>query len=222
MAIHISITSDFICPWCFIGERRLAKAIGALPSATEIELSWRPFELNPDMPSEGMDRKAYRARKFGSWERSRMLDGQIVAAARGDDIAFNHSAMEKTPNTFLAHRLMRLAQRHGLATAMAKAVFSGYFEHGRDIGDIHTLSDIAFETGLARTEAESFLAGDDGAADVRAAEHEGQLSGIRGVPLFNIGGEIVSGAQSVAIFTAALLRAGEQDAAYRAGAGSLA
>jgi predicted DsbA family dithiol-disulfide isomerase len=213
MAIRISITSDFICPWCFIGERRLAKAIGALPSGTEVELSWRPFELNPDMPAEGMDRKTYRALKFGSWERSRMLDGQIVAAARGDDIAFNHSAMARTPNTFLAHRLMRLAERHGMATPLAKAIFSAYFEHGRDIGNANTLSDIAVENGLARPETESFLARDEGSAEVRSAEQEGQSSGIRGVPLFDIDGEIVSGAQSVAIFTAALLRAGVQDAA---------
>lgn len=221
MTTRITITSDFICPWCFIGERRLAKALQALPADTDIALEWRPFELNPDMPPEGQNRKTYRSLKFGSWERSQLLDAQTVAAAADDGIAFNYEAMEKTPNTFLAHRLMRLAERHGLATAIARAVFSAYFEQGRDIGDAATLADIAAENGLDRQQAEAYLAGEDGADEVRAAEQEGRERGVRGVPLFDIAGETISGAQSVETFTAALQRALEQDMACTGGACSI-
>ena len=221
MTIHITVTSDFICPWCFIGERRLAKAIEALPTDTNIELQWRPFELNPDMRSEGLNRKTYRSLKFGSWERSQLMDAQTVAAARGDDIAFNYEAIEKTPNTFLAHRLMRLAEHHELATEVARAVFSAYFEHGRDIGNVATLVDIATQNGLDRQQTEAFLAGEEGVEEVRAAERDVQGRGVRSVPLFDIGGEIISGAQSVQTFTTALQRAMEQDDACTGGTCSI-
>ncbi len=221
MTIQITITSDFICPWCFIGERRLAKAIEALPADTNVELQWHPFELNPDMRSEGLNRKTYRSLKFGSWERSQLLDAQTAAAARGDDIAFNYEAMEKTPNTFLAHRLMRLAADHGLATGVARAVFSAYFEHGRDIGDAATLVEIAAENGLDHQQTEAFLAGEEGVAEVRAGEQDSQGRGVRSVPLFDIAGEIISGAQSVQTFTTALQRAIEQDDACTGGTCSI-
>lgn len=221
MTIQIAITSDFICPWCFIGERRLAKAIEALPADTNVELQWHPFELNPDMRPEGLNRKTYRSLKFGSWERSQLLDAQTAAAARGDHIAFNYEAMEKTPNTFLAHRLMRLAADQGRATEVARAVFSAYFEHGRDIGDAATLVEIAAENGLDHQQTEAFLAGEEGVAEVRAAEQDSQGRGVRSVPLFDIDGEFVSGAQSVQTFTTALQRAMEQDDACTGGACSI-
>lgn len=221
MTIQITVTSDFICPWCFIGERRLAKAINALPADTTVELQWRPFELNPDMRSEGMNRQTYRSLKFGSWERSQLLDAQTSAAARGDDIAFNYEAMEKTPNTFLAHRLMWLAAHHGLATEVARAVFLAYFEHGRDIGDAATLVEIAAENGLDHQRTAVFLAGEEGTAEVRAAEQDGQSRGVRSVPLFDIDGEIISGAQSVETFAAALQRTIERDDACTGGTCSI-
>lgn len=182
MTLTVTITSDFICPWCLIGERRLAKAIGALPGDVAVELKWRPFELNPAMRPEGMDRQTYRSLKFGSWERSRMLDAHTVEAARDDGIAFDYAAIAKTPNTFLAHRLNWFAARRGLATPIANAVFSAYFEHGRDIGDAAVLADIATENGLGRDEVSAFLAGDEGTRDVREAERAVQAGGVRSVP----------------------------------------
>lgn len=221
MTLNITITSDFICPWCLIGERRLEKAIAALPAGVAVERRWRPFELNPDMPPQGMDRRAYRSLKFGSWEHSQRLDAQTVAAAADDAVDFDYAAMARTPNTLLAHRLTWFAERRGLATPIAAALFSAYFEQGRDIGDARVLADIAAENGLDRDEAGAFLAGEDGTREVRDAERAVQAGGVRSVPLFDIDGEIVSGAQSVAAFEAALRRAAARQDDCSTGACSL-
>lgn len=207
MNLTLTLTSDFICPWCFIGERRLAKAIAALPEGVTVEKQWRPFELNPDMPAQGMERKLYRSMKFGSWERSQTMDSHTVMAAKDDGIAFNYAAIDKTPNTFLAHRLMWLAEREGVAAAMADAIFSAYFEHGLDIGDSHVLADIAAKNGLPRERVVAFLSGGEGSDEVRAAEAAAQTRGVRSVPLLEIDGEIVSGAQSADHFEMVLRRA---------------
>ncbi|MFC7286867.1 DsbA family oxidoreductase [Herminiimonas glaciei] len=207
MKLIIDITSDFICPWCFVAERQLSQAINELPDGITVETRWHPFELNPDMPVQGMDRKTYRTMKFGSWERSQAMDAHTVQATQNKGVAFDYAAIKKTPNTFLAHRLMQLARREGVATAIAGAVFSAYFERGADIGDIEVLADIARDNGLPRKTAVNFLASDAGVHEVRAAEHAIQLDGIRSVPLININGEIISGAQSMEHFRIVLHRA---------------
>ncbi len=207
MSIPVIITSDFICPWCLIGERRLFKAIEELPEGASVELRWQPFELNPLMPTEGLNRKIYRSMKFGSWDRSRMLDAQTVAASRGDDVAFDYDAIEKTPNTFQAHRLMRFAERSGVANALGNALLSAYFEHGRDVGDRATLTDIAVEQGLDRERVAAFLDSDKESDAIREIERSLQVSG---VPNFNIDGEVISGAQSQRVFAEALERAVER------------
>ncbi|MBB6584835.1 DsbA family oxidoreductase [Ralstonia solanacearum] len=207
MNLIVTITSDFICPWCLVGERRLAKALATLPKGITVETHWCPFELNPDLPAQGVDRKTYRTMKFGSWARSQTMDAHTVQAGKDDGIAFDYAAIERTPNTFQAHRLMQLAERQGVATAVAAAVFSAYFEQGRDIGDAAVLADIAVESGLAREAVDAFLAGDEGVQEVRTAERAVQASGVRSVPLFEIGGEVISGAQSVEQFALALQRA---------------
>src|SRR5437764_12658442 len=103
--LTIDVISDVICPWCFIGKRRLEKALGNHAATVR----WHPFQLNPDMPQEGIDRKSYRIRKFGSWERSQELDAQVAAAGQGDAIAFNFHKMDRTPNPLYAHRVIWLA-----------------------------------------------------------------------------------------------------------------
>ncbi|MBR0800330.1 DsbA family oxidoreductase [Bradyrhizobium jicamae] len=207
MTCTVTITSDFICPWCLIGERRLEQAISKLPNDVVVEQKWHPFELNPDMPSEGVNRQAYRSLEFGSWERSQRLDAHTIVAAKDDNIRFNYGAIDRTPNTLLAHRLMRFAAVQGLATPLAKAIFSAYFEHGRDIGDASVLADIAAEIELERAGAIAFLASESETNEVRDAERAAQQWGTRSVPLFDIDGELVSGAQSVEAFEAALSRA---------------
>jgi predicted DsbA family dithiol-disulfide isomerase len=205
MNITVKLTSDFICPWCLIGERRLQKVIRRLPADVEVTILWRPYELNPTMPVEGVDRKNYRSAKFGSWEYSQSLDRKTILAAAEDDIAFNYDAMQKTPNTFRAHRLMNLAHRHGVADAVANGIFHGYFEQGRDIGDVAVLADIAGENGLNRAEALAYLTSDAGAKETRAAISF--ATGIRGVPNFDIEGETISGAQPLNLIEDAIMRA---------------
>lgn len=207
MTLTITITSDFICPWCLVGERRLERALATLPSSVSVERHWRPFELNPDMPAAGMDRKIYRTLKFGSWERSKALDAHTVDATKEDDVAFNYAAITKTPNTLLAHRLMWLAEKESRVDAVADAIFSAYFEQGRDICDIATLADVAAEKGMDRAKVAAFLASDEGTPEVREAEQAAHAQDTRGVPLFNIEGELISGAQQTEVFVAALNRA---------------
>ncbi len=157
-----------------------------------------------------MNRKIYRSMKFGSWDRSRMLDAQTVAAVQSDDVAFDYDAIEKTPNTFLAHRLMRFAERFGAANALGNALLSAYFEHGRDVGDRETLTDIAVEQGLDREMVSAFLASDEERDAIRKIDQALQVSG---VPNFDIDGEVISGAQSQRVFAEALGRAAERSTA---------
>lgn len=207
MGVTVKVTSDFVCPWCLIGERRLARAIGALEGEIDVTVEWLPFELNPAMPAEGMDRPTYRALKFGSVERGRMLDARTIEAAQGDGIAFAYDRILRTPNTFLAHRLMRLAARHDVASQLAGALFAAYFEQGRDIGDAQVLADIAADQGLDRARVAAFLSSDEGAGEVRAIERAQQAAGVDGVPFFDIGGLALAGAQPVPVLLAALRQA---------------
>jgi predicted DsbA family dithiol-disulfide isomerase len=195
MQIQISVTSDFVCPWCYIGEKRLAHALERLPTGIDVQLQWLPFELNPDMPPEGMDRRSYRSRKFGSWERSQAMDAQTVLAGRDDGATFDYEAIKRTPNTLLAHRVSWLAQREGKQRAFVEAAFRAYFAHGRDIGSEGILADIASEIGVDRDAVAAFLSSDDGAESVRALERTALERGVQGVPYFDIGGTTIVGAQ---------------------------
>ncbi len=208
MNITVTLTSDFVCPWCFIGERRLQQAIGNLAPDVQVTLVWQPYELNPAMPVDGVDRTSYRIKKFGSLEYSQMLDQRIVAASANDNIHFNHAAILKTPNTFKAHRLMGWARQFAKADEMANTLFSAYFENGRDIGDSDVLADIAAESGLDRAQALQFINSDLGTEQTRQAI--AQVVDIQGVPNFDIEGEIISGAHPLSIIQNAL-----QDAAAR-------
>jgi predicted DsbA family dithiol-disulfide isomerase len=121
MTLHIDIISDVICPWCFIGKRRLEKAIAAHDG--QVKVRWLPFQLNPTMPREGVGRKEYRTRKFGSWERSLELDAQMVAVGETEGIHFAFDRTERTPNTLDAHRLIWLADQQGVQDAVVEAMF---------------------------------------------------------------------------------------------------
>ena len=195
MPIPISITSDFICPWCYIGEKRLARTIERLPTGIEVELQWLPFELNPHMPPEGMDRRTYLSRKFGSWERVRALQAQIVLAGRDNGATFDYEAIKRTPNTFLAHRVSWLAQREGKQRALVEAAFRAYFADGRDIGSPDVLAEIAGDIGLDRNAVTAWLSSEDGADSVRALERMALERGIQGVPYFDVAGTAIVGAQ---------------------------
>jgi predicted DsbA family dithiol-disulfide isomerase len=207
MQIQINVTSDFICPWCYIGEKLLARAIQSLPARIDVQLQWLPFELNPDMPLQGMDRRTYRAQKFGSWERSQAMDAQTVLAGRGDGATFDYDAIRRTPNTFLAHRVSWLAQREGQQSAFVEATLKGYFAQGRDIGSKNVLAEIAGEIGLDREAVAAFLSSDKGAESVRALERAARKRAVQGVPHFDIAGTVVIGAQRADVIRRATIEA---------------
>ncbi len=130
MTLTIEITSDFICPWCLVADTHLNRAIEQLNSAVEIQRVWYPYELNPDMPEAGMDRKTYRTNKFGSWEYSQLLDAKTMQVVKADGIEFRYDLMKVTPNTLKAHRLTWFALQDGKATEMAERILRAYFTEG--------------------------------------------------------------------------------------------
>ena len=210
--IPVSITSDFICPWCFIGERRLARAAANLAEeskeAIRLDITWRPFELNPNMPAEGIDRRTYRIAKFGTWEQSQRLDAQVIQAGTPDGVVFNYDRITRTPNTRRAHRLVWWATREGGdSNQLVERLFQAYFVAGRDLASPEVLADIAAETGLSRDAAAAFLATDQGTDDIVAAETEAHRRGVHGVPDFRIGTVGFSGAQPIGVMMEALRHA---------------
>lgn len=210
--IPVTITSDFICPWCFIGERRLARAAAKLSEdlrdEIRLDITWRPFELNPTIPAEGIDRRAYRIAKFGSWEYSRRLDAQVTEAGTPDGTIFNYDRISHTPNTRRAHRLVWWAKRNGgSADSLVDRLFEAYFIDGHDLSSPAELAGIAAIAGLPRDTVVGFLTSDEGTDQVTAAEAEAYRNGIHSVPDFRMGSIGFSGAQPIEIMTEALRRA---------------
>ncbi|MBD1998571.1 DsbA family oxidoreductase [Leptolyngbya sp. FACHB-541] len=207
MTLTIKITSDFICPWCLIAETRLNKAIAQIKPAIEIQRVWQPFELNPEMPEMGMDRKTYRSNKFGSWEYSQQLDGKTMQATQDDDIEFRYDLMTITPNTLKAHRLTWFAEQQDKAIVMAERILKAYFTEGKNIVELDVLANLAAEVGIDVKTAKAFLLSDAGMQEVRGLERQAIAQGIHGVPHIRIGKEVLSGAQPVDVFLTALQKA---------------
>ena len=206
MNISVEVISDVICPWCYIGKRRLDKAIAAY--GNPVIVSWHPFQLNPAMPKEGISRREYRIAKFGSWERSMQLDANIVAVGKQEGILFHFDRMERTPNTSDAHRLIWLSNIDGKQDAVVEALFRAYFTDGRDISNPNALIDVVVEAGMDRAKAEAVINGNEG---MNALKEAGELTReyhVEGVPFFVVNGKItLSGAQSPEVFVAAFERA---------------
>lgn len=209
--LPIEIFSDVVCPWCFVGKRRLEQALALLRHGSpagagiDVRVTWKPFELNPGLPREGIDRAAYRRAKFGSLERSRLLDARLLAAGESVGIPFAFDKIRRTPNTFDAHRLLWLAGSLGKQDALAEALFRAYFLDGLDVGDHAVLADLAETSGIPRAQAASLLAGADGAGEVRTEEDRAWRSGIQGVPHFIVeGASPISGAQSPEVIAAVI------------------
>src|SRR5262249_49350365 len=142
MLLRIDVISDVICPWCFIGKRRLETALAALDGSHEVGVRWLPFQLNPTMPKEGISRKEYRTRKFGSWERSLELDAKVIAVGETEGICFAFDRIERTPNTLDSHRLIWLAEREGIQDTVVEALFQAYFTEGQDLSNRQALLDV--------------------------------------------------------------------------------
>lgn len=208
MILTVDVISDVICPWCYIGKRRLEKAVAALDQQHEVKVRWLPFQMNPSMPKDGVTRREYRTRKFGSWERSLELDSGVVAAGKAGGIHFAFDRIERTPNTLDAHRLIWLADKEGIQDAVMEAMFRAYFTDGRDISNRQTLIDVVAESGLDRHKAEALLNSDEGMDAIKEAERLSQRHQVDGVPSFVINGEIaLSGAQQPDTFSAAFRQA---------------
>ena len=178
----LEVVSDTICPWCYVGKRRLEAALAAIGDDLSFEIRWRPYELNPNMPRGGVDRRTYRSSKFGSWEKSLELDAQVRAAGAEDGLDFHHQRIEKTPNTLLSHVLVRSAGETDIQSDIVEALFRAYFVDGKDVGDRAVLAAIASEAGLDQATIEQALDNEELRADVKAEARAFAQSGIGGVP----------------------------------------
>jgi predicted DsbA family dithiol-disulfide isomerase len=146
--LAVEVVSDLICPWCYIGKRRLERAARLL-EPKRLHVHWKPFQLNPTMPVEGLARREYRTRKFGSWAHSQALDAEVVAAGKEVGITFDYERMTRTPNTLAGHKLLWLAGEQHCQGALVEKLFGAYFVEGRDVGNVQVLTDIGVEVSLA-------------------------------------------------------------------------
>ena len=196
----IDIVSDAVCPWCYVGKRRLEAALATRPELT-VEIAWHAFQLNPGMPEEGMDRESYLATKFGSAARAASVYSDIEQAGADEGIAFAFDSIKRTPNTINAHRLILLAGKHGAQDAVVEALFKRYFLEGGDIGDPGELAAIAAGAGIDETLARDYLASSEGVEAVNAEDRQMRHIGVTGVPCFIIDKRFaISGAQTPEVF----------------------
>jgi predicted DsbA family dithiol-disulfide isomerase len=197
-----------------VGKRRLEHALAGLSPESAPRIVWRPFQLNPTMPREGMDRKQYLEAKFGSLDAFRSIEDHVLAAGAAEGITFVFDKIARTPNTFAAHRLIWYADRQDHQDAVVESLFRGYFTEGADIGSFSVLVQLASRAGLDETAVAAFLRGEEGASDVKHEEAAGHRLGIRGVPYFVLDGLYgISGAQPVDVFHSALEKVRARQAA---------
>jgi predicted DsbA family dithiol-disulfide isomerase len=179
----IEVFADFSCPWCFIGRRRLERARQLRPTL-DIEVVWQPFQLNPELPAQGVDRAIYLRAKFGDRSRIWSMETALAESGEKEGIAFAFDRIRRTPNTLAAHRLSRFAAALGKQEVLADLLFSAYFENGLDIGDIETLIGCAAAAGLDGNETRILLESEDETDAVLSIDELGRQNGITGVPYF--------------------------------------
>ena len=210
--IYVDIVSDTICPWCYIGKRRFERAL-ALSGRADVAVAWRPFQLNPDMPPEGMTRDDYVRAKFGGGDRPRQIYQAIAESGREAGIEFQFSLIRRTPNTVLSHRLIHWAGKNGSQDEIVAELFKAYFEQGLDIGDLEILVECAGRAGIDGDTARRYLATDEGRHEVVASDVYARRLGINGVPCFIVNRKYaVSGAQPPSAFVE-VFNLAERDAA---------
>ena len=209
--LFVDVVSDVVCPWCYIGKRKLETALARL-RADEAGLAptvrWHPFELNPDLPREGVPRAEYLEKKFGGKARAAEIYARVRAVGAEVGIAFDFDRIARQPNTRDAHRLISWAQQRGDAGALVERLFRAYFIEGRWIGERNELAALAADTGLPGDEARAMLASDAYRAEVEAEYREAQEAGITGVPFFIFNGRTaVSGAHDPDVLLEAIAAA---------------
>ncbi len=193
--IKLDILSDPICPWCYIGKTNLDRALEQRPDHP-FSIEWHPFQLNPDMPKEGMDRRTYLETKFGGRDNAVKTYTQIEETANAAGLTLDFGAIKRTPNTLDAHRLIHWAMLEGRQTAAVSRLFKAYFQDGLDIGEPAVLLDIAEGIGMDREMTERLLASDADAADIAARDAHARQRGVSGVPCFIVANQHVApGAQ---------------------------
>ena len=193
--VKLDILSDPICPWCYIGKANLDRALESAPDHP-LEIEWHPFQLNPDMPDEGMDRRAYLEWKFGGRDNAIKTYSQIAQHAEQMGLDISFEKITTTPNTMNAHRLIHWAGQEGRQTPVVSALFRAYFRDGRDIGDVDVLADIADENGLDRAMISQLLSGKSDIEDIKSRDEHARQRGVTGVPCFVVANQhVVSGAQ---------------------------
>lgn len=193
--LHIEIVHDLVCPWCYLGVRRLLRTLRRRPDIS-FDLIWRPFLLNPDMPRMGMARPDYVVRKFGGEDRARRLYATVSETGRNEGLEFRFDRIRRTPSSVDAHRLTRYAAGYGSADSLVEALFAAHFTDGLDIGDHSVLVAIAAACGMDPLAVRRFLASDAEAEGVHADNLRAHRLGINGVPCFVVDGmHAIAGAQ---------------------------
>ena len=215
--MQIDVISDTVCPWCFIGKRRLMRAMALRPHIA-FDVKWRPYRLDPTIPKGGMDRQAYMRAKFGD-DPMKIVEMHKLIAAEGakDGIEFDFAAIRRRPDTLDSHRLIRWAEANGVQDEVVERLFIAYFENGEDIGDIRVLADIADLSGMDGVEVAEMLEGDTDSALVEREDQIAHEMGVTGVPAMIFGGKLaVSGARepemlAVVIDRVAAISAGQEE-----------
>jgi predicted DsbA family dithiol-disulfide isomerase len=200
----IEVYADIACPWCYVADKRLQKALASRPDL-KVERHWRPFQLQPDLPQSGLEWNTFAADKFGGWERAQAMFGYVSQAAEGDGLEFNFDRIASAANTANGHRLILWAAEQGQEWEMAHALFKAFFTDGRDLSNRAELAAIAGEVGLEPETAYAFLKTDRFEAEVDYSQQRASELGIRGVPFFIFEGKYaVSGAQPVESYQRAI------------------
>ncbi|MET1027139.1 MAG: DsbA family oxidoreductase [Dongiaceae bacterium] len=213
--MQLDVFSDTICPWCYIGKRRLERALKLRPQP-ELRIRWRAFQLNPGMPMGGMERQQYISAKFGSTERANRLYETVARIGANEGIAFKFDRVLRTPNTLLSHRLCYVAATVGRQSAMLDRLFMAYFEEGLDIGASQVLETLADEVGIPEDLAAEALSGTAQIDTALASDFQARRQGINGVPYFIFNGRFgLSGAQEPEALFHMLDLAREDDALQR-------
>jgi predicted DsbA family dithiol-disulfide isomerase len=210
--IKIEVVSDVVCPWCYIGKRRLEKAIDQSKDTFDFEIEYLPFELNPAMPKEGRNQKEYLVAKFGSEAQYEKIIGNTTKVAADEGLAFDFSKQHVSPNTRDAHRIIWLAKKENKQTEAKEAFMKAYFEDGVDLSKTENLLNVATQVGLDRAKVEKVLHSEEGLAEVITAEKLSVQRGVSGVPFYIIDGKYgISGAQSSDTFIQAFKEIGVKD-----------
>lgn len=211
--IKLDIISDPICPWCYIGKAHLDRALEAAPDHP-FTIEWHPFQLNPTMPEGGMDRREYLEHKFGGKEGAVRVYSQIAQAAEAAGLEIDFGAIQRTPNTINAHRLIHWAGLEGRQTAIVSRLFKAYFRDGQDIGATDVLLDIAQAAEMDREMVARLLATDQDVADIRARDANARTRGVTGVPTFVVANQhVLPGAQQPDLWAQVIAEISEQLAA---------